>query len=119
MTITKRNRLIRSIASTLAERDGRDAVLRHEADVAATPEGRHYTRCCDHAHESAAHDTYGHLTDRRVYHSPTTGRAHLPIGLPELQHRLGDAEAMPAAGWVKRAARAARQAGLFGKPDQS
>ncbi len=96
MTITRRNRLRRRIASTLAERDGRDAELQHEADVATLPEGRHYTRCCSDAYDRAARDTYHHLTDSRVYR----GRAgvRLGIGLPQLQRMLGEIDAAPPAG---------------------
>lgn len=49
MSIIRRNRLRRRIAGILAERAGRDAELRHAAEVATMPEGRHYTRCCEHA----------------------------------------------------------------------
>jgi hypothetical protein len=84
VTINKRNRLRRRIAAELAERAGREAVKLHDEDVAAMPEGRHYVRCCDRAYESAARDTYHHLTNSRVY------RGRLGIGLPALQRMLSE-----------------------------
>lgn len=85
MTIIKRNRLIRRIANVIAERDGREELLHHDAEQAT-----HSSLCCEHAYEAAAHDTFGHLTSRRVYRSPTTGRVHLAVGLPAMQRMLGD-----------------------------
>lgn len=113
MTITRRNRLIRRIAEVLAERDGHDAVFAHQADVSTEPDARHYTRCCEHAYEDAARNTYHHLTDRRVYHSPRTGRAHLAIGLPELQRMLAPSD--PPKGWVDRAIKRATELGALSR----
>lgn len=90
MTIIRRNRLIRRIAENIADQHGREALLSHYADVDDRPEGRHGMRCCESVREDAARNTYHHLTDRRVYRSPSTGRAHLAIGLPALQRMIGD-----------------------------
>lgn len=87
MTIIRRNRLRRSIAATLAHRAGLDAEARHDAEVAAQPEGRHYTLCCVHAYEDAARTTYAWLTGP-AFRSRTTGRVHLTIGVPQLQRML-------------------------------
>ncbi len=88
MTINKRNRLIRRHANTIAERDGRDAVQHHLREYSSS-EIKHGHLCCEFAHETAAHDTYHHLTRRCVYVAPT-GRVHLAIGLPAIQRLLAE-----------------------------
>ncbi len=88
MTITRRNRLVRRIASIIAERDGLEATHQHCRDVASVNVRGHGQNCCDHAFHDAARNTYAHLADRRVYHS-SSGTSHLPIGLPALQQMLG------------------------------
>lgn len=95
MTIIKRNRLIRRIASALAERAGREA--RRDLDVIVQEErdaGVEIHRsdlAWSETYEDAARNLYAHLAGRRVYRSPSTGRAHLPIGLPAIQRMLGEA----------------------------
>lgn len=113
MTIIKRNRLIRRIANILAERDGREALEHHKVEVTEQPEGRHFTLCCEHAYEEAARNTYHHLTTRRAYQAPATGRVHLPVGLPALQRMLAPVD--PPRGWVGRAVQRAKDAGMLVK----
>lgn len=92
--IIKRNRLIRRIASALAERAGREASRELTAiaqtERAAGVETHRSERAWGAAYEDAARNLYAHLAGRRVYHSPSTGRAHLPIGLPAIQRMLGE-----------------------------
>ncbi len=45
-------------ANDLARWAGEEARRAHVEDVAAQPEGRHYSLCCEHAHEDAARDEY-------------------------------------------------------------
>lgn len=66
------------LANDLARWAGQEAAEEHDEDVASQPEGRHYTYCCERAHEDAARNEYAFcmelpLDKLRARHASSSG----------------------------------------------